>query len=172
MNACGGSAIRSDPPPIPVTLTASVQLSATAGPLGGVAVKATGDSQTLRDGTVSGSVRTNVGNFSVNASATVNATIGPTNVASADSVAGTLQVRAGLVGAAVNAGNQGANLVISVGPQIGVTAQIPALTTPVSAGVGTSARIDVAGAVKSAVQTAVQAANLAASVCGQTPGCH
>jgi hypothetical protein len=50
-----------------VSVSVSAKASLTAGPLGGGAVKVTADSQTLSDGSVSVSTRTNFGNFSANA---------------------------------------------------------------------------------------------------------
>ena len=157
------------------SVSASARASLTAGPLGGAAVKVTADSQTLSDGSVSVSGRTNTGNFSANAGATVDVTIGPKSVSS--DVTASASVRARVVGVTVNVGDEGANVVISVGPQIGVTATVPP-PQPTSGGVGGATRVDVGGAAQSVGQSlvngarsAIQAISAASSECAATAGC-
>jgi RHS repeat-associated protein len=126
-----------------LSVSVTAKASATAGPLGGQ-VSATADKQTVSDGTVSVSARTNTGGIGATAQATVNINTGPSNVGDQPA---TVSVRAGLVGMSVSVGDKGANAQLSIGPQIGAKLDVPALNSPVSGGVQIdSTRVSIVGA--------------------------
>jgi RHS repeat-associated protein len=151
------------------SVSVSVKAQASIGPVGSQ-IKMSADGQTLKDGSVSVSSRTATGGIAVQAQATVDVTVGPKNVG--DNAA-TVGVRAGVVGAQVTAGENGANVQVSVGPQAGIKVEGAPAAMPANGGVSMgSTRVDVGGALQGAVnQMGQSAANNArnAAGCGHNP---
>jgi hypothetical protein len=146
------------------SVSVSVKAQATAGPVG-TQVKATADSQTLKDGSIAVSSRTATGGVALQVQATVDVTVGQKDVGEN---AATVGVRVGAVGAQVTAGENGANVQVSVGPQAGIKVQGAPAAMPANGGVSMgSTRVDVGSAAQGAVnQMGQNAANNARNAAG------
>jgi hypothetical protein len=115
-----------------------VSVSAKAGAgLVGTSASIRAERQTLQDGRVSASVRTEAGTVGVKGEATIDVRVfGPRILE--DSIRGEASVSLGIVGVTATVSNTGLTVAAKVGPQFGF-----AFKSPVTGGVGVGDRVDV-----------------------------
>jgi RHS repeat-associated protein len=160
-----------------VSVSASARFSANF--IAGVNAKATVDQQSLQDGTVGLSARTNASaSIGMVASATVDVTLGPRDV-STDGSSKAVAARAGMIGAEVKTGDKATNLTVSIGPQIGSNRETVGPRLPFSTGAGYQSRLQVGGPldtlvkeVAGRVDAILKVIKSASDECGATPGCR